>query len=114
MRVTKTYFMLMVQDMDRAVAFYRALGLQPRDINPYWTELGAGGVTVALHGGGDGRPTRTGLGFEVEDAHAAAATIRGAGGTILREPEAREGEPILLCEAQDPEGNGFSVAQVVG
>lgn len=31
MRATRTCFMLMVQDMDRAVAFYAALGLCPPD-----------------------------------------------------------------------------------
>lgn len=112
MTVRRAYFMLMVQDMDRALAFWQqGVGLVLRFGSPYWSELDAAGSTVALHHGGDGRPTMTGLGVEVDDVHAACAAIRAAGGSVLREPETRPGEPIILAEARDTEGNGFSVAQ---
>lgn len=114
MRVQKTYFMLMAQDMDRALAFYEgALGLQRTLASPYWSELLSGAAVVALHGGGDGQRQRTGLGFEVDDLEAACASVRAHGGHIEKEPEARPGEPIRLAEARDPEGNVFSLAQHV-
>jgi predicted enzyme related to lactoylglutathione lyase len=113
--VTRTYFMLMVADMDRAVAFYRdAFGLAPRFQTPEWTELAAGGATVALHGGGSGAPTPTGLGFEVDDVDAACRAITGAGGKVVQSPEARANEGIRLATVEDPEGNQLSVAQPTG
>ena len=115
MRVQKTYFMLMAQDMDRALAFYEgALGLRRAFASPEWSELLSGGSVVALHGGGDGRPTRTGLGFEVDDLEEACAAVLAQGGTVVRAPEDRPGEPIRLAEVRDTEGNGFSLTQLVG
>jgi catechol 2,3-dioxygenase-like lactoylglutathione lyase family enzyme len=39
-----------VEDMNRAVSFYRdVLGLRVVDQNPYWTSLDVGGVRVGLH-----------------------------------------------------------------
>jgi predicted enzyme related to lactoylglutathione lyase len=115
MQVTKTYFMLMVKDMDRAVRFYEAaIGLSSVFTSPEWSELACGGATVALHGGGDGSPTRTGLGFEVDDLEAACSAVTSAGGTILMPPSDRAGEGIRLADAQDTEGNSFSLAQPVG
>jgi predicted enzyme related to lactoylglutathione lyase len=112
MQVTKTYFMLMAKDMDRALAFYRdALGLGELFSSPDWSELRAGGAVVALHGGGDGTPTRTGLGFEVDDLAAACTAVTDAGGTILMPPADRAEERIRLAEVQDPEGNSFSLAE---
>lgn len=113
MKVAKTYFMLMVADMPRATAFYRrAFGLTPRFDSPRWTELGSpDGATVALHADGGSAPRDTGLGFEVDDADAACAAVRSAGGTVIQEPQARPGEPIRLALAADPEGNRFSIAQ---
>jgi predicted enzyme related to lactoylglutathione lyase len=114
MAVTKTYFMLMVADMDRSVAFYRdAFGIEPMFTSPDWSELTAAGAVVALHGGGTGAATRTGLGFEVDDLQAACDAVVAAGGTILMPPSDRPGEPIRLAEAQDTEGNSFSIAQPV-
>lgn len=117
MRVQKTYFMLMAQDMDRALAFYEgALGLRRVFSSPFWSELKSGGAVVALHGGGDGSRQRTGLGFEVDDLEAACAAVAAHGGHVERAPEDRPrkagpGEPIRLAEVRDPEGNVFSLAQ---
>ena len=112
MKVTKTYFMLMVADMDRAVRFYKdAFGLSEVFTSPEWSELLVGGTTVALHGGRKGEPVETGLGFEVDDLAAAVAAVETAGGSIVKPPEERPGEPIRLAIAQDTEGNRFSVAE---
>ena len=53
MQITKTYFMVPVQEMQRAVEFYRdALGLELRFASSDWTELAWRDATIALHRGG--------------------------------------------------------------
>jgi lactoylglutathione lyase len=47
------------------------------------------GSTVALHPGGDGTETRTGLGFEVADLDAALQQVMPAGGRVTRVPRPR-------------------------
>jgi predicted enzyme related to lactoylglutathione lyase len=112
MKVVKTYFMLMVSDMDRAVRFYeRALGLRARFQSPEWSELDSGGTTVALHGGRRGDPAETGLGFEVDDIDKACALVREAGGTIVKPPKQQQDVDLRLATVADTEGNGFSIVQ---
>ncbi len=114
MAINRIYFMLMAQDMDRAVGFYRdAFGLQPRLITPDWSELGFGDAVVALHGGGSGEPTDTGLGFDTDDVEAACAAVVAAGGSVVGPPVARQGEGIILAMVRDTEGNRLSIAQPV-
>lgn len=114
MHVTRTYYMLMAQDMDRAIHFYEsALSMRRQSISPFWSELKSGTALIALHGGWDGSRQRTGLGFEVDDLEAACAAVRTFGGFVEKEPQARPGEPIRLAEVRDPEGNVFTLAQYV-
>jgi lactoylglutathione lyase len=115
MKVRKTYFMLMVQDMDRATAFYRdVFELSVRFVSPEWSELSWGDATVAFHGGRqDGERRTTGLGFEVDDLEAACAAVEAAGGTVVMRPSDRPGESIRLADVADPEGNVLSVAQTI-
>jgi predicted enzyme related to lactoylglutathione lyase len=115
MKVTKSYFMLMVDDMDRATAFYRdVFGLTVRFVSPDWSELTWGDATIAFHGGrGTDEHRATGLGFEVDDLEAACAAVEGAGGTVVMPPSDRPGEPIRLADVADPEGNVLSVAQPI-
>ena len=43
MEITETMVMLMAEDMDRAVAFWRdGVGLEVRSTSPFWSELLAG------------------------------------------------------------------------
>ncbi len=114
MRVTKTYFMLYVTDMARASRFYRdAFAFGERYGSPDWTELAADGATVALHAGKRGGDADTGLGFEVDDLEEACRAVIRAGGTVVKPPEDRAGEPIRLATAADTEGNRFSLTQPV-
>jgi predicted enzyme related to lactoylglutathione lyase len=115
MQVVKTYFMLTVQDMDRAAAFYREVfGLTTRFVSQDWSELAWGDAIVALHGGRSDRdPLTTGLGFEVDDVGEACRLAAAAGGAVVVAPEERAGESIRLAEVADPEGNVISVAQTV-
>lgn len=114
MDVRRVVFMLMVQEMDRAVAFYRdVIGLDLRLHAGSWAELGHGDAIVALHGGGNGEYRSTGLGFAVADAAAACSEVSAAGGKVIRGPEERAGEGIILAHLVDPEGNGFDLTQSV-
>ena len=108
MKVRKTLYMLMVQDMERGVRFYRdVLGLDVKLHTPGWSELVLGDSTVALHGGGTGERTRTGLSFEVEDIDDACRQVQDGGGQLLRGPVLRDSEGIRLADLADPEGNVF-------
>ena len=107
--------MLMAQDMQRAIAFYRdTIGLSLKSESPKWSELTFGDLIVALHGGGAGTHTKTGLSFRVSDLAAACEAAASGGGKVLQEPQSRPGEPILLAYLLDTEGNEFTMTQRVG
>lgn len=108
MKVRKTLYMLMVQDMERGVRFYHdVVGLDVKLHTPGWSELTLGDSTVALHAGGTGEQTRTGLSFEVEDIDEACREVQDGGGRLLRGPVLRAAEGIKLADLADTEGNVF-------
>lgn len=114
MRPEVVKYLLMVVDMDRAVAFYRdALGLTERLITPGWSELACGDAIVALHAGGDGEQRVTGLSLQYADLDAAYGVALDAGASAVRPPEDRPGEPIRLTEVADPEGNVIMLTEMV-
>ena len=79
--VDKTYVMLMVADMTRAMRFYtEAFAVNVGISSPYWSEFTVAGTNIALHPGGSGSETRTGLGFEVKDLDAALQRATEVGG----------------------------------
>ena len=93
MKIENVKYMLMAQDMERAVAFYRdVIGLTPTMVSPFWSELTFRDAIVALHGGGGGR-----------------GQVRRR--PILREPEDRPGESIRLGEFADTGGNAFDLTE---
>ena len=105
--ITKVHFMVPVEDMDRAVRFYRdGLGLSPRFSSPEWTELAWRDATIALHRGGSGRERETWLGFQVDDLDSALSHIEAAGGQ--RSVERIEGG-IRLVSVTDTEGNTLTI-----
>jgi len=107
-------FVLMVRDMDRAVAFYRdAMGLRLVLQSAIWSELAQGDAMVALHAGGDERVRGTGLSFQVDDIRAACDRAVAGGAELRRGPEHRPGDPVTLAELVDPEGNVFMLSQSV-
>ena len=80
MRIESLKYMLMAQDMDRAVAFYRdVVGLKVNSQSPMWSELIHGDAVVALHGGGNGDFNPTGLSVQVSDVESACAEIETEG-----------------------------------
>lgn len=114
MDVQKIYFMVMVQDMDRAVAFYNSvIGLDVKLHSRNWSELGNDDAVIALHSGGNGECRLTGLGFTVADVAAACEEVSASGGRIINPPEGRVGEGIILARVADPEGIGISLTQRV-
>ncbi len=113
MEIQKVAFILMAQDMDRAVSFYKeviGLELQVRH-GSNWAELGCECAVVALHGGGSGEYRRTGLAFTVADVTAACEEVNRGGGSVVQYPQTRPGEGIILARLVDTEGNGFDLSQ---
>ncbi len=108
-------YMLMAQEMDRAVAFYRdVMGFEESFTSPYWSELKFGDAILALHGGGDGTRNETGLSIQYEDVRSAFDVALEAGAISVNPPEQREGEPIILASICDSEGNILMLTQYVG
>jgi hypothetical protein len=70
------------------------------------------GTTIALHPGGSGSKTRTGLGFEVNDLDAALQRATEVGGRISSPPRERAQERIRVAELADTEGNLITVAEL--
>jgi predicted enzyme related to lactoylglutathione lyase len=115
MLIESIKYMLMAQDMGRAVRFYRdVIGLKVAFESKEWTELTFGSAIVALHGGGGGSYRKTGLSIQVRDIVAACREIEAGGGKIALAPQTRPGEPIKLAEVMDTEGNAFSLTQYIG
>ena len=112
MDVKKVVFMLKVQEIDRAITFYRdVIGLKLRLHEGNWAELGHDDAVVALHGGGNGEYRSTGLAFTVADVAVACEEVSAAAGRIIQGPLERAGEGIILAHLADPEGNGFDLTQ---
>ena len=115
MKIKSLKCMLMAQDMDRAVAFWRdVVGLEVGLHTSHWSELAWRDAIVALHGGGTGEGHASGLGLQVEDLDAACQEVAAGGGRVLSGPEDRPGEGIRLANLVDTEGNAFVLSQVVG
>jgi predicted enzyme related to lactoylglutathione lyase len=109
MNITKTYLMVPVQDMGRALSFYRdVFGLTVGFESPYWSELSWRDATIALHLGGGDKERESWLGFNVDDLDAAAAEIEAGGGRLG--PERTEAGARLLS-VTDTEGNPLTVGQ---
>jgi predicted enzyme related to lactoylglutathione lyase len=107
--ITKVYMMVPVQNMTRAVRFYRdAIGLPVEFESEFWTELRWRDATIALHGGGSGDERESWLGFHVADLDAALAAVEAAGGR--RGKERFEGGTRLVAVI-DPEGNSVTLGQ---
>jgi catechol 2,3-dioxygenase-like lactoylglutathione lyase family enzyme len=107
---------LYVRDMDVQVRFYRdVLSLRitwPDGLTDYssehWVAFDAGGVTLALHSGGEtpaGTPPR--FGFKVEDIEEVRAHLLERNVVCS---ETRSPAPgVLVVDCKDPEGNGFFI-----
>ena len=107
-----TKFMISVQDMKRAIAFYTTVF--PLDVSfhsSHWSELKYQSSIIALHGGGSAEFRNTGLSFTVDDIHSACVAVVRGGGLVRSGPEDRGDEGIILAHLTDTEGNGFMISQ---
>jgi lactoylglutathione lyase len=110
--VRKTLFIVVVADMDRALRFYaEAFGASVVFSSAEWSEVVVAGVTVALHPGGDGTETATGLGFEVDDLDAGLRQVTRAGGRVASPARDRPAERTRLAQVADTEGNLLTIAE---
>ncbi len=112
MIVERFKYLIWAADTDRALRFYTGtFGATLLRRNPHVAELEICGGILAIHGGGEGRRTWTGLSFQVADVVAGAAEVVAAGGLLLREPEPEGDEPPHLAMCADPEGNEFMLSR---
>jgi predicted enzyme related to lactoylglutathione lyase len=115
MKVETVKFMIMAQDMKRARAFWSgAFGFKETFVDEHWSEMDTAHGTLALHGGHDGTTNRTGLSVQVDSIVDGVIAVQKAGGAVVSDPQARPGEPIKLAEAEDTEGNRFSIVEYIG
>lgn len=115
LQIENIKFLLMVEEMDRAINFYRdVFGLEVATQSEHWSELSYGEVIIALHGGGSDEEHNTGLSFQVKDVESVCQQVTEAGGSVVSEPASRPGEPIILARLMDTEGNLFDATQFVG
>ena len=112
MEVKKTKIILWAKEMERALRFYeKALGAEVVKRSEVISEVTVAGVTIGIHGGGEGKRTWTGMSFQVGDVITAAAEVVAHGGTLDREPQPENGEPPHLAMCVDPEGNQFMLTR---
>ena len=109
-----------VDDMDRAVAFYRdRLGLVVKYQSDDWFELDGGNVTIALRRYGSGPEGRPELGvgegatlvFQVDDIEAARAELEGQGVKFIG--GVFEYGSVKLAAFEDLNGNVLQIYQHV-
>jgi catechol 2,3-dioxygenase-like lactoylglutathione lyase family enzyme len=107
-----------VDDMEKAVAFYRdKLGLPVKYESADWVELDAGNVTIALRRSGSGPEGRPELGvgegatlvFEVEDLDATQAELQAQGVEFLG--GIFEYGAVRLAAFEDLNGNVLQIYQ---
>lgn len=112
MLVEKLKYTLWAADAARATQFYTVVfGAKVVRQNPHITELEVAGGRIAIHGGGEGKRTWTGLTFQIADVVAGAAEVVAAGGKCAREPQPEDGEPPHLAMCEDPEGNQLMLSR---
>ena len=106
MIVERFKYTIWAADMPRALKFYtEVMGGTVIKQNEHICELEICQGILAIHGGGEGKRTWTGLTFQVPDVIAGAAEIVAAGGQLSRDPQPENGEPPHLAMCSDTEGN---------
>jgi len=106
-----------VEDMDRAVAFYRdTLGLQPGNVSPYWSDFQLGGITIGLHPPmrGSSPPYAVPLkgwilGVQTDDLAELRARLTATGAVINGDYHDVPGGVVL--DFADPDGNAIEAIQ---
>ena len=113
MQATFSYAILIVTDMEKAVAFYRdTFGLSLRFTTPFWSEFDTGATTLALHPASERNPPgRVQLGFSTPDLPGVYAGREAAGLAFTQSPADEHGtllSRILDCEGAEVSLSGAS------
>lgn len=110
MHVDEVFFSVEVDDMQRAVAFYEALGARVSFSTPAWTSVYLAGVRLGLFCNPRHAEGRIGLHLVVRGLDAAFAEIERAGGGLVT--AAREVAPgVVVAEVHDGERNTFTLRE---
>ncbi|MGF1656110.1 MAG: VOC family protein [Verrucomicrobiales bacterium] len=112
MTLEKIKYTIWAADMDRAARFYCDLfhGEIVRQ-NSAVTEIRILDSFIAIHGGGEGKQTWTGLTFQVPDVVTAAKEIIAAGGKCDKPPQPEDGEAPHLAMCEDTDGNQIMLSR---
>lgn len=112
MNVEKLKYTIWAADAERAANFYiHCFGGSIARQNPHITEIEIAGSLIAIHGGGEGKKTWTGLTFQIADVVAGAAEILSHGGKCDHEPQPENGEPPHLAMCEDTDGNQIMLSR---
>ena len=112
MQVEKLKYTIWAADSERCASFYQSVfGAKVVRQNPHIIELAIAGGLIAIHGGGEGNQTWTGLTFQIADVVAGAAEVVAAGGKCPREPQPEDGEPPHLAMCEDTDGNQIMLSR---
>lgn len=112
MNVEKFKYVIWANDMDRAITFYKnVFNGEIIKRSEVISEVVISGVSIGIHGGGDGKVTWTGMSFQVADVVQGAEEVKAAGGVLKKEPQEEDGEPPHLAMCCDPEGNEFMLTR---
>jgi len=112
MNVERVKYVIWANDMERALNFYETVfNGEIIKQSEVISEVVVAGVSIGIHGGGEGNPTWTGMTFQVADVVKGASEIKAAGGALTKEPQGEDGEPPNLAMCRDPEGNEFMLTR---
>jgi lactoylglutathione lyase len=112
MKVERVKYVIWAADMRRAVRFYRAvLDGEVTKESDVISEVVVSDATIGIHGGGEGKPTWTGLSFQVADVVEGAKEVIAGGGQLTREPQPEGDQPPHLAMCVDTEGNQFMLTR---
>lgn len=106
-----TYVIEFVEDMDRAVKFYRDIvGLPLKFQSPGWSEFETGETTLGLHPASEkNRAGKCEVGFNVENLQSFYEQLR-AKGVIFSMPPKKQDFGGTLAQFVDSEGAHVSVS----
>jgi lactoylglutathione lyase len=112
MKVERVKYVIWAFDVKRAVQFYcEVFGGEVVKQSDVIAEVAIRGATIAIHSGGEGKRTWTGLAFQVPDVIVGGREVALCGGQLTREPQAEGEEPPHLAMCVDPEGNEFMLTR---
>jgi predicted enzyme related to lactoylglutathione lyase len=115
MKTIGVMHMLLVQDMDRAIAFYeKTFHFKTLQKSGFWSNLDCGHGKIALCTYGNKTERKeTSLIIEVDDYKMAVERIKANGGQVLKVAEPYEGAPVYNVIMIDTENNQIVASEMV-